>query len=413
MPTSSSRADAQHTPFAFALAFLSCLALIAGGEHRCTPRAPAEWSAGWWRPRRARRSPAPRSRWSEAPIRAVSALDGRYTLSGRARRAGVHPGPDDRIRAQDGHRGRGAGRRHGRARTSRCVAEAVQLAEIAVSAEAERGTVNRALEEQRNANNIVSAVTAEQISKSPDSDAGQAVQRVSGVSVQDGKYVFVRGLGERYTTTSLNGVPDSEPRAGAEGRAARPVPRLAAGGDHHLQDLHPRPAGRLQRRVGRSQDPGVSRRARDLLLRLRRLQHGRDRRGPRSGRRRWEPSGGDRPAPSGRFPAAGGRRHVAHRASRQPRDQRHDRLVPQRLVATAVERARPTAASGSRIGGEDPVFSQPIGYIGSFTYSYGQEVRDERDPLADPGDQQTTSSRSTRATAARRGTACSGAAFSI
>src|SRR5262249_1522512 len=43
--------------------------------------------------------------------------------------------------------------------------------------------------------------------------AAQAVQRVSGVTVQDGRYVFVRGLGERYTTASLNGarVPSPEP----------------------------------------------------------------------------------------------------------------------------------------------------------------------------------------------------------
>ena len=36
---------------------------------------------------------------------------------------------------------------------------------------------------------------------------------MSGVSVQDGKFVFVRGLVERYTTTSLNGarVPSPEP----------------------------------------------------------------------------------------------------------------------------------------------------------------------------------------------------------
>ena len=91
--------------------------------------------------------------------------------------------------------------------------EAVQLAEISVSAASERGTVNRALEEQRNAPNIINSVTAEQIEKSPDSDAGQAVQRVSGVTVEDGKYVFVRGLGERYTTTSLDGarIPSPEP----------------------------------------------------------------------------------------------------------------------------------------------------------------------------------------------------------
>jgi hypothetical protein len=64
-----------------------------------------------------------------------------------------------------------------------------------------------------NALNIVNGISAEQIARSPDSDASEAVQRVSGVTVQDGRYVFVRGLGERYTTTSLNGarVPSPEP----------------------------------------------------------------------------------------------------------------------------------------------------------------------------------------------------------
>ncbi|MEK6769065.1 MAG: carboxypeptidase regulatory-like domain-containing protein, partial [Gemmatimonadota bacterium] len=91
--------------------------------------------------------------------------------------------------------------------------QAVQLGEITVAAEVERGSVAAALDEQRHSNNVVNAITAEQIARSPDSDAGQAVQRVSGVTVQDGRYVFVRGLGERYTTTSLNGsrIPSPEP----------------------------------------------------------------------------------------------------------------------------------------------------------------------------------------------------------
>jgi hypothetical protein len=82
-----------------------------------------------------------------------------------------------------------------------------------VTANSERGSVNAALDQQRRATGIVSAVTAEQIQKSPDANAAQAVQRVSGVTIQDNKYVFVRGLGERYTTTSLNGarVPSPEP----------------------------------------------------------------------------------------------------------------------------------------------------------------------------------------------------------
>src|SRR5690606_30521264 len=90
---------------------------------------------------------------------------------------------------------------------------AVEIEGITVSAERERGTVNRSLDAQRTAVGVLNSTTSEQIARSPDSDAAQAVQRVSGVSVRDGKYVFVRGLGERYTTTSLNGsrLPSPEP----------------------------------------------------------------------------------------------------------------------------------------------------------------------------------------------------------
>jgi outer membrane receptor for ferrienterochelin and colicin len=90
---------------------------------------------------------------------------------------------------------------------------ALQLATATVTATQERGSVSAALDRQRSAAAIINTVTAEQISKSPDGDAAAAVGRVSGVSVQDGKYVFVRGLGDRYTTSSLNGarLPSPEP----------------------------------------------------------------------------------------------------------------------------------------------------------------------------------------------------------
>jgi outer membrane receptor protein involved in Fe transport len=92
-------------------------------------------------------------------------------------------------------------------------AATVELTTQVVTASSERGTVRDALDAQRTAVGVVNSVTAEQISKSPDGNAAQAVQRVSGVTVQDNKYVFVRGLGERYTTSSLNGarVPSPEP----------------------------------------------------------------------------------------------------------------------------------------------------------------------------------------------------------
>jgi TonB-dependent receptor len=89
----------------------------------------------------------------------------------------------------------------------------LQLAAVTVTATKEKGTVNDALNQQKTATNVVNAVTAEQIARSPDGDAAAAAQRVSGVTVQDGKYLQVRGLSERYTTASLNGarIPSPEP----------------------------------------------------------------------------------------------------------------------------------------------------------------------------------------------------------
>jgi outer membrane receptor protein involved in Fe transport len=51
------------------------------------------------------------------------------------------------------------------------------------------------------------------MAKSGDSDAAGALKRVTGVTVVGGKYVFVRGLGERYSSTLLNGstLPSPEP----------------------------------------------------------------------------------------------------------------------------------------------------------------------------------------------------------
>jgi outer membrane receptor for ferrienterochelin and colicin len=87
------------------------------------------------------------------------------------------------------------------------------LESVTVTAQAERGSVTQALDEQRTAVGVVNSLGAEQIARSPDSDAAQAIRRVSGVTVQEGRYVVVRGLSERYTTAALNGarIPSPEP----------------------------------------------------------------------------------------------------------------------------------------------------------------------------------------------------------
>ncbi|HEY7462213.1 MAG TPA: TonB-dependent receptor [Gemmatimonadota bacterium] len=95
------------------------------------------------------------------------------------------------------------------------VAEAV-IAEgvtVEVTAQEERGSVEAALSYQRSAMNVVSGVSSQEIARAPDSDAAEAVRRVSSASIVDDKYVYVRGLGERYSTALLDNtlLPTPEP----------------------------------------------------------------------------------------------------------------------------------------------------------------------------------------------------------
>ena len=56
-------------------------------------------------------------------------------------------------------------------------------------------------------------VAAETIKKSPDADAAEIVQRVPAVTIKDDKFIFVRGLGERYSSAILDGsrLPSPDP----------------------------------------------------------------------------------------------------------------------------------------------------------------------------------------------------------
>ncbi|PKA17049.1 TonB-dependent receptor domain-containing protein [Leptospira haakeii] len=60
---------------------------------------------------------------------------------------------------------------------------------------------------------VSDGISKEAIKKSPDSSAGEVVRRVTGITLVGGKFVFVRGLGERYSNTELNDtlVPSTEP----------------------------------------------------------------------------------------------------------------------------------------------------------------------------------------------------------
>ena len=68
-------------------------------------------------------------------------------------------------------------------------------------------------DEKRGTDQIANVVGEEQFTRSGDSNIAESLKRVSGLSTVSGKYVYVRGLGERYATTLLNGaiLPSPEP----------------------------------------------------------------------------------------------------------------------------------------------------------------------------------------------------------
>lgn len=84
----------------------------------------------------------------------------------------------------------------------------ISLEEVEVVARANRESENILLIEQRQALVATQAVGARELSRKGIGDARAAVAQVSGISHQEGvKNVFVRGLGDRYNVTLLNGFP--------------------------------------------------------------------------------------------------------------------------------------------------------------------------------------------------------------
>jgi hypothetical protein len=89
--------------------------------------------------------------------------------------------------------------------------EAIPQEEIVVEAKARLNTETSMLQARKKAAAVGDAVSAEQVRRSPDKDAAEVLRRVTGLSVSDGKYVFVRGLGERYSSTEVDGVRIASP----------------------------------------------------------------------------------------------------------------------------------------------------------------------------------------------------------
>ena len=80
------------------------------------------------------------------------------------------------------------------------------LDEVVISVSASKNTETSVLEFQKKSISLVDGLSSQRIKSSGASNIASAVKSVPGVSVQGGKYVYVRGLGDRYTKSILNGI---------------------------------------------------------------------------------------------------------------------------------------------------------------------------------------------------------------
>lgn len=77
---------------------------------------------------------------------------------------------------------------------------------VVITTSAKRNTESAVLDIQKKSVVVLDGLSAQSIKSSGASNLASAVKNVPGVSVEGGKYVYVRGLGDRYTKTTLNGV---------------------------------------------------------------------------------------------------------------------------------------------------------------------------------------------------------------
>jgi TonB-dependent receptor len=88
-----------------------------------------------------------------------------------------------------------------------------QLSEVVVTAQVNNASAQGLLLKQRSSISMIDGISAEQIKRTSDNNVAQVLKRVAGVTIQEGKFVTVRGMSERYNNVQLNGssLPSTEP----------------------------------------------------------------------------------------------------------------------------------------------------------------------------------------------------------
>ncbi|WP_280694400.1 TonB-dependent receptor [Chryseobacterium sp. H1D6B] len=80
------------------------------------------------------------------------------------------------------------------------------IKEVVITGTRKADTQAGLLAQQKKVAQMSDGISAEQISKTPDSDVGGTLKRVTGITTIDNKYVVVRSMGERWNTAAMDGI---------------------------------------------------------------------------------------------------------------------------------------------------------------------------------------------------------------
>ena len=88
-----------------------------------------------------------------------------------------------------------------------------EMSAVVISSSARKESINALYNLQRTQAGMSDGISSDVIKRSPDKNTGAVLKRVSGASVQDNKFIVIRGLADRYNSAMINNsvLPSSEP----------------------------------------------------------------------------------------------------------------------------------------------------------------------------------------------------------
>lgn len=81
-----------------------------------------------------------------------------------------------------------------------------QLKDVIVTSTVKKESQSAVYSAQKRSSAVSDGISQEAIRKTPDNNAAQVLTRVTGINIQDNRFVVVRGLGDQYNQTMVNGV---------------------------------------------------------------------------------------------------------------------------------------------------------------------------------------------------------------